>query len=109
LYLHPSGQIPACEWNFSDVNPPVHAWATMYLYVYEVAEDISRRLTSIFTRDASSARPVYGGTAKFQNDPHWRDYVLFYEYFHGDNGTGLGARLDRRGCSLNSVAGLHDG
>jgi hypothetical protein len=59
--------------------------------LYEVAEDISRRLTSIFTRDANDQRPVYGGTAKFQNDPHWRDYVLFYEYFHGDNGAGLGA------------------
>ena len=59
--------------------------------LYEVAEEISRRLTSIFTRDADGQRPVYGGTAKFQNDPHWRDYMLFYEYFHGDNGAGLGA------------------
>ena len=46
----------------------------------------------IFTRDeAAKRRPVYGGTAKFQADPHWRDHVLFYEYFHGDNGAGLGA------------------
>jgi hypothetical protein len=56
-----------------------------------VAEDIARRLITIFTRDANGQRPVYGGTAKFQNDPYWRDYVLFYEYFHGDNGAGLGA------------------
>ena len=59
--------------------------------LYEVAEDISRHLTTIFTRDADGRRPVYGGTQKFQTDPHWRDYMLFYEYFHGDNGAGLGA------------------
>ena len=50
-----------------------------------------RRLISIFVRDANGRRPVYGGTEKFQDDPHWRDFVLFYEYFHGDNGAGLGA------------------
>ena len=55
------------------------------------SEDISRRLASIFLRDADGRRPVYGGTRKFQADPHWRDLVLFYEYFHGDNGAGLGA------------------
>jgi len=49
------------------------------------------RLTSTFTRDAQGRRPVYGGIEKFQTDPHWRDYILFYEYFHGDNGAGLGA------------------
>jgi mannosylglycerate hydrolase MGH1-like protein len=59
--------------------------------LYEVAEEIGRRLSSIFTRDSNGKRPVYGGTPKFQEDPHWRDYVLFYEYFHGDNGAGLGA------------------
>jgi hypothetical protein len=59
--------------------------------LYEVAEEIGRRLSSIFTRDASGKRAVYGGTQKFQSDPHWRDLVLFYEYFHGDNGAGLGA------------------
>ena len=47
--------------------------------------------SAIFLRDASGRRPVYGGTAKFQDDPHWRDLILFYEYFHGDNGAGLGA------------------
>jgi hypothetical protein len=62
-----------------------------YLTLYEVAMEISRRLTSIFLRDAEGKRPVYGGTKKFQDDPHWRDYILFFEYFHGDNGAGLGA------------------
>jgi hypothetical protein len=45
----------------------------------------------MFLKDASGGRPVYGGTAKFRDDPHWRDLILFYEYFHGDNGAGLGA------------------
>jgi hypothetical protein len=59
--------------------------------LYQVAEEIARRLGSIFQRDQSGRRPVYGGTRKFQEDPHWRDLILFYEYFHGDNGAGLGA------------------
>jgi hypothetical protein len=59
--------------------------------LFEVAQEITRRLSSIFLRDENGRRPVYGGTAKFQDDPHWRDYILFYEYFHGDNGAGLGA------------------
>jgi Glycosyl hydrolase family 63 C-terminal domain len=59
--------------------------------LYQVAEELSRRLTSIFLRDKNGRRPVYGGTRKFQEDPHWRDQLLFYEYFHGDNGAGLGA------------------
>jgi hypothetical protein len=59
--------------------------------LFEVSKEISDRLTSTFTRDKSGRRPVYGGTEKFQNDPNWRDYILFYEYFHGDNGAGLGA------------------
>jgi Mannosylglycerate hydrolase MGH1-like glycoside hydrolase domain len=59
--------------------------------LYEVAEDLGRRLAGIFLRDSSGRRPVYGGTTKFQEDPHWRDLVLFFEYFHGDNGAGLGA------------------
>jgi len=62
-----------------------------YLTLFEVAKEIGRRLSSIFLRDASGCRPVYGGTKKFQEDPYWRDYILFYEYFHGDNGAGLGA------------------
>jgi hypothetical protein len=57
----------------------------------EVAGDLSRRLSRIFLRDASGRRPVYGGTEKLQTDPDFKDYVLFYEYFHGDNGAGIGA------------------
>jgi hypothetical protein len=59
--------------------------------LYEIAEEIARRLTGIFLKDEHGRRPVYGGTAKFQDDPHWRELLLFYEYFHGDNGAGLGA------------------
>ncbi|MCC7421608.1 MAG: glucosidase [Planctomycetaceae bacterium] len=59
--------------------------------LYQVAEEIGRRLASIFEKDKNGRRPVYGGSQKFQEDPHWRDLVLFYEYFHGDNGAGLGA------------------
>jgi hypothetical protein len=59
--------------------------------LFEVAKELGRRLSAIFLHDASGKRPVYGGTKKFQEDPHWKDYILFYEYFHGDNGAGLGA------------------
>jgi Mannosylglycerate hydrolase MGH1-like glycoside hydrolase domain len=59
--------------------------------LFDVAKEISDRLTRIFLRDDSGHRPVYGGTKTFQEDPHWRDHILFYEYFHGDNGAGLGA------------------
>jgi hypothetical protein len=62
-----------------------------YLTLFEVAKEIVRRLSSTFLRDEHGRRPVYGGAAKFQNDPHFRDLILFYEYFHGDNGAGLGA------------------
>jgi len=59
--------------------------------LWEVAEDLANRMIRIFTRDASGRRPVYGDSRKFQEDPHWRDLVLFHEYFHGDTGEGLGA------------------
>jgi hypothetical protein len=65
--------------------------------LFEVSKEIADRLTRIFLRDPSTGsgqagrRPVYGGIEKFQSDPHWRDHILFYEYFHGDNGAGLGA------------------
>ena len=59
--------------------------------LYQVAEDLAKRLENIFLRDSKGRRAVYGATEKFQNDPHWRDLILFYEYFHGDNGAGLGA------------------
>jgi hypothetical protein len=68
-----------------------------FMTLFEVAQEISRRLASTFLRETSTGagqsgrRPVYGGTAKFQDDPHWRDLILFYEYFQGDNGAGLGA------------------
>jgi hypothetical protein len=62
-----------------------------YMTLYEVAKEIGRRNASIFLRNGDGKRPVYGGTKKFQEDPHWRDYILFYEYFHGDDGAGLGA------------------
>jgi hypothetical protein len=61
------------------------------LTLAEVATELSQRLTKIFLRNPAGNRPVYGGTEKFQKDPHWRDLVLFYEYFHGDNGAGIGA------------------
>jgi hypothetical protein len=59
--------------------------------LFEVGMEISRRLMRIFLRDEQGHRPVYGGTGKFQDDPNWRDYISFFEYFHGDNGAGLGA------------------
>ena len=59
--------------------------------LFDVAREIADRLGAIFLRNADGRRPVYGATEKFQTDPHWRDYILFYEYFHGDNGAGLGA------------------
>lgn len=88
--------------------------------LYEVAEEISRRLARIFLRDEQGRRPVYGGCRKFQEDPHWRDLVLFFEYFHGDNGAGLGAshqtgwtgviaRLMHLFATLNPEAGIKGG
>jgi hypothetical protein len=59
--------------------------------LFEVSKEISDRLTRIFLRNEQGKRPVYGGAEKFQSDPHWCDNILFYEYFHGDNGAGLGA------------------
>jgi Mannosylglycerate hydrolase MGH1-like glycoside hydrolase domain len=62
-----------------------------FMNLFEVGQEIANRLTRIFLRDASGRRPVYGGAEKFQTDPLWKDNILFYEYFHGDNGAGLGA------------------
>jgi hypothetical protein len=59
--------------------------------LFEIAREIANRLSRIFLRDETGRRPVFGGSEKFQNDPHWRDHLLFYEYFHGDNGAGIGA------------------
>ena len=62
-----------------------------YMTLFEAARELTRRLAGTFLRDGTGRRPVYGGSAKFQDDPHWRDLILFYEYFQGDNGAGLGA------------------
>jgi hypothetical protein len=59
--------------------------------LYQVAEDITRRLAAMFLRDQDGRRPVNGAARKYHDDPHWRDCIQFYEYFHGDNGAGLGA------------------
>jgi hypothetical protein len=59
--------------------------------LYQVSKEIYQRLLGIFTRSPNGLRPVYGGVTKFQTDPHWKDNILFYEYFHGDNGAGIGA------------------
>jgi hypothetical protein len=61
------------------------------LNLWGVAAYLEQRLLAIFLQNQDGQRPVYGGIAKFQQDPHWRDLILFYEYFHGDNGAGLGA------------------
>jgi hypothetical protein len=62
-----------------------------WLTLWQAATELSRRLSHIFLRDDDDRRPVYGGTETFQREPHWNDLVLFHEYFHGDNGAGLGA------------------
>jgi hypothetical protein len=77
-----------------------------HMNLYQVAEEISRRLANIFLKGKDGRRPVYGGTQKFQEDPHWRDYLLFYEYFHGDNGAGLGAS-HQTGWTGMVARGLH--
>jgi hypothetical protein len=63
-----------------------------HMTLFEVAQELAKRLSNIFLRGSNGKRPVYDGAAtKFQEDPHWKDYILFYEYFHGDSGAGLGA------------------
>ena len=62
-----------------------------WMTLYQVAEELTARLSRIFLRGSDGRRPVFGGTERFQTDPQWRDYLLFYEYFHGDNGAGIGA------------------
>jgi hypothetical protein len=59
--------------------------------LWEVASELSQRLIQIFSKDAMGQRPLYGGSNLFQHDSHWQDLILFYEYFHGDNGAGIGA------------------
>jgi hypothetical protein len=81
-----------------------------YMTLYEVVQELERRLTSIFLPDKNGHRPVYGGSAKFQNDPHWRDLILLYEYFHGDNGAGIGAshQTGWTGCIARIIQGISD-
>ena len=74
--------------------------------LFEVAQEIVNRLTRIFLRDENGRRPVFGGAEKFQRDPHWRDNLLFYEYFHGDNGAGIGASHQTGWTGV--IAGLID-
>ncbi|MBI4636434.1 MAG: glucosidase [Candidatus Rokubacteria bacterium] len=70
---------------------PCPAGSDRLMNLWAVSADLSRRLTRIFLRDGAGRRPVYGGAEKFQTDPYWRDLIPFYEYFHGDNGAGIGA------------------
>ncbi|HKR85876.1 MAG TPA: hypothetical protein VJS37_17085 [Terriglobales bacterium] len=74
--------------------------------LFEVAHELGERLIRTFARDEEGRRPVYGGTEKFQTDPHWRDHILFYEYFHGDNGAGIGAghQTGWTGCIARVIA-----
>ena len=74
-----------------DFTVPFPTGSSNHLSLGEVAAELSRRLTRTFLRGDDGARPVYGGTETFQTDPHWRDNLLFFEYFHGDNGAGIGA------------------
>ena len=69
-----------------------------YATLEQVADELSQRLIRLVTRGGDGRRPVFGGQPTFQHDPQWRDYVLFYEYFHGDNGAGLGAS-HQTGCT----------
>jgi hypothetical protein len=62
-----------------------------HMNLYEVAQELTRRLASMFLLNDQGRRPIYGETKKFVDDPHWKNHVLFNEYFHGDNGAGLGA------------------
>ena len=79
------------SYNGNDFTVECPAGSRCQMTLYQIAEEITRRLASIFLRDKDGRRPVYGGNRPLQVDPLWRDYVLFYEYFHGDNGAGLGA------------------
>jgi hypothetical protein len=74
-----------------DLRVACPAGSARRLNLWDVAGDLSRRLSSVFLKGEDGRRPVYGGTEKFQVDPHWRDLILFYEYFHGDDGAGIGA------------------
>jgi len=76
--------------------------------LFEIANELGERLTSLFLRDSNGRRPVNGTAEKFQSDPHWRDLVLFYEYFHGDHGAGIGAshQTGWTGCVARIIQSL---
>ena len=74
-----------------DLKVECPAGSGRYLTLWEVAAELSRRLSSIFLRDDSGRRPVFGRVDTFHNDPHWRDLIVFHEYFHGDDGSAVGA------------------
>jgi hypothetical protein len=74
-----------------DFKVPCPTGSDRKMNLWDVAADLSRRLVRIFLRDAEGRRPVHGAAGKFQRDPHWRDLALFYEYFHGEHGAGVGA------------------
>jgi hypothetical protein len=80
-----------CHYYGEDFKVEFPTGSGKHLNLHEVAAEISRRLSHIFLKDSNGNRPVFGGTEKFQTDPNFRDHVLFYEYFHGDNGAGIGA------------------
>ncbi len=79
-----------------------------YMNLFEVSQEISERIVRIFLKDQSGRRPVYGSAEKFQTDPHWKDLILFYEYFHGDNGAGIGAshQTGWTGCVARIIQAL---
>jgi hypothetical protein len=81
-----------------------------FMTLYEVAQELGERLTSIFLRDKNGRRPVYGAAEKFQTDPYWKDLILFYEYFHGDNGAGIGAshQTGWTGCVARIIQAMSD-
>ncbi|NMF84901.1 glucosidase [Nodosilinea sp. P-1105] len=79
-----------------------------HLTLFQISEKISQRLASIFLKDEAGRRPIYGGAEKFQTDPHWQDLILFYEYFNGDNGAGIGAshQTGWTGCIARIIQAL---
>lgn len=148
-YMHPNGQLPAYEWAFGDVNPPVHAWATWEVYCMDrernggkgdsaFLERVFHKLMLNFTwwvnrKDADGRNVFQGGflgldnigvfdrsaplptgghinqSDKHQNDPHFRDHLQFYEYFHGDSSRGVGAshQTGWSGLVANLIHELH--
>jgi hypothetical protein len=86
------------------------AGSAQLLSLDKIADELRSRLTNIFRRDAQGRRPVFGGYEKLQTDPHFKDHILFYEYFDGENGRGLGAshQTGWSGLVANMIADLHD-